>query len=523
LSPATAGAAAGGVPPGARRAAPLLALAAVLLGAGLLWVPKAEVVLMNDMLGYAAQGRSLLAGEGNVVRLGETSIPGYYPAGLPLGVAGALAVLGDDMRHAQVPVWVATLALLALVAWLAWRVGGPWAAPTAVLALLSSTALRHAATLTLSQVPTAALMLLCALLFLAPGARAPLFLAGLLASASLLLRYANASFPAALGLAGLLTCRGRDAPPWRTLLVLGAGLAAGGALVALHNAWAYGGALSTGYAAWGHQVEGQFSLRNILFPVMIGNRGDESLMLRSVFGLGELHGPALLLAAAWGLVVLWRAGGTARRLALLALVTVAAQDLFLACYAFRSESYLVPALPLMVVVAATGAVDLARRVAAGRGAPLAVAGAAIVLALGLRTGIAPRGPSEQEAIARHDSLARAGRELPADAALVTPSDFALVEPLVRTPGRRILYAGPFVSEVVEAAAMREVGGGPYWPSKVVPWIEKRLAEGRPVYVDQNPPPRGVAASHKKLRTDILQHYRLEAAGIEGLYLVQPRD
>lgn len=523
MSVALPRAAAAAAPPEAGRAASVLTLLGLLLGAWLLWVPLSEVVLMNDMLGYAAQGRSLLQGEGNVVVLGEARIPGYYPAGLPLIVAGAFAVLGDDLRHAQVVVWISLVLLLVLVALVAQRAAGRWAAPVAVLTLLASGALRQTATLTLSQVPTAALMLGSVLLFLAPGARLPLFVAGLLASASLVLRYANASFPAALGLAGLLTCRARSASPLRTLLVLGAGLFAGAGLVAAHNTWVYGAPSATGYVLWGHEVEGQFSLRNIFAPVMIGNRGDESLMLHSFFGLGDMYQPPVIAAAVWGGIVLIRAGGVRRMLGILSVTVVLAQDLFLACYAFRSELYLVPALPLVVVLAAAGVVDAASRLRAGWGGPLAVAAAALLLAVAVRGGVAPRDPSELEAIARHDSLARAGRQLPPDAALVTPSDFALVEPLVRTPGRRILYAGPFVSDVIEEAAMRELGGGKYWPNRVVPWIKERMKEGRPVYLDQNPPPRGLASSHKKLRADIVVDYALQKTEIEGLFLLQPKS
>ena len=503
----------------ARGGVVLLALA-LLLAAWLLHVPRGRVVLMNDMLGYSAQARSLLHGEGNVVPLDAQRIPGYYPAGLPLLVAGSMAVLGDDLRNGQPVVWASSLLLLGLVFLLGRRAGGDWVGLAAVLVILASAAFRGVAELTLSQVPTAAMMAWAALLFVSPRPDGrKLFLAGLLASASLLLRYANASFPAALGLAALLVAGRSPAALRRWVPAVAAGLVAGAGLVALHNAYYYGGPLATGYALWGHHVEGQFSPRNILFPVMIGNRGDESLMLRSLAGFGELQQVEVTLASLWGCWFLLRRaapGSPARRLGWLVLTTVACQDLFLACYAFRSESYLVPAQPLVAVVAAVGAADLLRR-AWPRSGGLLVALAAAALLGGSLADPGPPDEAERQAIERHDSLARAGLELPADAALVTPSDFALVEPLFRGPDRRILYVGPFVSEVIERAAAAEVGREKFRSFVVAPWVGDRLREGRPVYLDQNPPPRGVVPLHKEVRAAIVESFRLEATPIPGLF------
>ncbi|MBM3985173.1 MAG: hypothetical protein FJ296_05725, partial [Planctomycetes bacterium] len=161
-----------------------LTLAALALAAWLLWVPIPRVVLANDMLGYAAQGRALLAGDGNCVRLDQVLVPGYYPAGLPALVALSLALLGPDMRHAQVVVWVAALLLLVLVSALARRAVGTWAGLVAVLLVLASTQWRGAATAILSQVPTAAVILAATLLLTGRATRARAFGAGLLASGS---------------------------------------------------------------------------------------------------------------------------------------------------------------------------------------------------------------------------------------------------------------------------------------------------------------------------------------------------
>jgi hypothetical protein len=117
-------------------------------------------------------------------------------------------------------------------------------------------------------------------------------------------------------------------------------------------------------------------------------------------------------------------------------------------------------------------------------------------------------------------LQRAGRELEPDAALLTPSDCALVEPLVRTPGRRILYVGPFVSEVIEDAAMGELGGGKWNAHRALPWVSECLKQGRPVYLDQNPPPRGLTTQHKEVRQSLLENFSLEKTDIPNLYRIE---
>ncbi len=499
-----------------------LTLAALALAAWLLWVPLARVVLANDMLGYAAQGRSLLLGDGNDVRLDQALIPGYYPAGMPALVALAMALLGPDLRHAQVVVWAAALLLLALTAVVARRTAGPWAGLVALLLVLASTQWRVAATAILSQVPTAVVVLLSTLLLTGRATRARAFGAGLLASGSLILRFANVGFPVAVVLAGPLLARDRELPARRWLGALAAGLAAGGALVALHNTWFHGGPLATGYSSYEHDVAQNFALSNILHPWSEGLQELGSVILRSLAGFGDLYPVPVALAAAWGLVVLLRAGGEPRRVALLALLAVAAQDLILAAYPFRSELYLVPAFPLQALVAAAGLVDAAGRLWTRGGPLLATGAAAALLAFDLARPPAPVAPTLEEAVARHDMLERAGRELGPDFALLTPADFGLVEPLVRAPGRRILYAAPHVSALIAEAAMREAGGAPYSAGVAVEWAAARLAEGRDVYVDQLPPPRVLRPEHRELKEALRARFTFEPTSLPGLFRLRAR-
>src|SRR5262249_47568886 len=160
------------------------------------------------------------------------------------------------------------------------------------------------------------------------------------------------------------------------------------------------GPFATGYDAWGHYAEGHFALSNIWAPHMLGNRGDESTLLRSFFGLGELYAPPVLAAALWGAVVLLRAGGERPRLRPLGLVVTVVRELCVASLPFRSETYLVPMLPFVVLLGAGGVVDAADRLRASRGGVIAAAGAILLLGFSLRGGVAPLGAAEEEAIAR---------------------------------------------------------------------------------------------------------------------------
>src|SRR6266850_259512 len=111
----------------------LLALAGVLLH-----LPIERVPLMRDMLGYSGQALSLLQGRGNTIGMGETNLPGVYPAGVPLLVAIPLKLLGPDLRHGSLAILgCALLALLCVYAAVR-RCDGVAAAVTALLLLLCS-------------------------------------------------------------------------------------------------------------------------------------------------------------------------------------------------------------------------------------------------------------------------------------------------------------------------------------------------------------------------------------------------
>jgi 4-amino-4-deoxy-L-arabinose transferase-like glycosyltransferase len=521
----------------ARRLILLLLLA---LAAGLLYVPTAKVPLFYDILGYTAQAQSLLAGEGNTVRVGEAALPGYYPAGLPLLVAVPYALLGPDMRHGVLTVLAFALLAVAAVFLLGGRFGGVWAGAAAVLFMLSSPMFRQMSGYIMTQVPTGALIVVAVLLFVRERSTTAVFLAGLLAVASLLLRFANVTFPVALGCAALLTLfervparpgapgasgasgatGGRRVIAWRPLLALGAGFAVGGLLVLIHNAWAYGDPLSTGYAVWSHDLEHRFSLRNILAPQGAPNRPDERWVLGKAFlGLSPVQSVPLVGCALVGLLACVRAAPrevAARRLAAAVVCTLGLQYLFLAMYSFRSDNYVLPGMPLTAVLAGLGLVSLLRSRAAL--APL-LAGALLAFSLAAAD---PPPPSEAQAILHHDSLAAADGLLEADAAVITAADPGLAEPLLRRErSRRVLYVGPFVSPLVERAALAELGADALHAAAVVDWALRQSAAGRALYLDQNPPPRGITGDHVKLRKGLHARFVFEETAARNVFRLVP--
>jgi len=505
-----------------RRSGALVLVLLLALGAALLAVPRERVPLFYDILGYTSQARSLLEGRGNTIRVGDTDIPGYYPAGLPALLVPPMLLLGPDMRHGAWTVLVFALAGVAAVFVAGRRLGGTLAAGLAGgLFLLSSPMFRRLSGYIMTQVPTGAVIVIAALLFVRRDRSWPLFLAGLLAVLSLLLRYANLTFPAAMVATELLTGRGRPAGRARSLLVLGAGMAVGGLALAAHNAWAYGSPLQTGYAVWSHDLENRFSWRNLLAPEGAPQRPDEHwVLVKALAGWSELQSPLLTLAALAGVVVLWRSGRAepeARPFAVLAVLTVGVQSLFLALYSFRSDNYLLPAVPITAVLAGIGAA----RVAGARFAPLAplVAGAALALSLARQPG-----PSltEAEAIERHDSLAAVAAIMEDDAVLITTADPGLAEPLVRGPGSRraVVYLGPFVGPVQARAAEQELGNQAPTGPHVLDYALVRAAAGRPLYLDQNPPPRGLTGDHVAVRKGLHSRFDFEPTGARNVVRLQ---
>jgi 4-amino-4-deoxy-L-arabinose transferase-like glycosyltransferase len=506
-----------------------LLLAAALLLAGLvLFVPTPRVPLYYDMLAYSAQSLSLVTGHGNTVSVARSDVPGIYPAGVPALGAAAMLVLGPDLRHAQAAIFVCALGTLAAVFALGRRTAGTAAGLAALLLLLSCTAFRSSAQLTLSQVPSALAVALAAWWWV--RARGPWLLAaaGLLAGLSLLLRYANVWFPAVLVLAQLVGGGRRETPRLTGLLAVLGGLLLAAGVVVLHGAVIYGSPLGTGYPLWGFDAAGQFSLANVLGQADPRAPGAEGswVLLRAFVGLGEVQSVGVVLLALAGLVALRRRAPqdpAAGRLALVIVLGVAAQYLFLAGYAFRSESYLVPTLPLMALAGGVGATWLVTERLGARRAALAPVLAGAVLLADFARPSAPDAAADL-AVARHDSLVRADAVLESDAVLLTTSDPPLVEPLLGgTAGRTFVYLAPYVSPPVEHAGLGALQSERCSPVAVVACAQRHVQAGRAVYLDQNPPPRGLAPLHTRLRDKLLENFRLAPTAAPNVFRLRPRE
>jgi hypothetical protein len=515
----------------------LLLLAVLVASALLLHVPRPRVPLVYDMVGYAAQAHALLAGHGNTIAMGEEHLPGIYPVGVPALAALAMALLGPDLRNGLWAVLACALLVLPCVHACVRRAGLPaLAGATAALFVLSSPLFRTTSGYLMSQVPTALAVALVLRLFLARASAAALFGAGLLAMLSLLLRYANISFPVALAGAELLCGGARGRPRAWSLGWLGAGLVAGALVVLAHNALLYGGPLTTGYGLWGWNVEGQFGWRHVLGSSALSAPSAPSvhgewILGSALLGLSELQSVPMVAAALLGLLFCWRDGrGSASRAAVpqarllggLAACTIGASFALLAGYSFRSESYLVPTVPAFAALAGYGLWRALETAAGPRAARLSPVLAAGLLAVSVLREPPPKGDITQS-VERFASLERAGRELPPDAALITTADPGLVEPLFRRPARDVLYLGPFVSPLVEERALRELGADSQQPRHVVAWALERLRAGRAVYLDQNPPPRGLLSAHVAVRTALRASFALAPTDVASIFRLSRID
>jgi hypothetical protein len=308
---------------------------------------------------------------------------------------------------------------------------------------------------------------------------------------------------------------------WRPLLALGAGLAAGSLLVLAHNAWAYGDPFSTGYALWSHDLEHRFSLRNVFWPEGAPNRPGESWVLAKAFlGLSPVQSVPLTLCAVAGLVGLARErrrDPAARRLLAATVCTLGLQYLFLAMYSFRSDNYVLPGMPLTAAVAGVGLVRLQR----ARAAFLAPLQAGALLGWELAHADAPP-PTELLAIEQNDSLVAADRLLEQDAVVITTADPGLAEPLLRRDrSRRLLYVGPFVSPLIEQAALAELGADALDATTIVTWALRQSAAGHRVYLDQNPPPRGITPEHVLLRKGLHARFVFEPTAAKNVFRLEP--
>jgi hypothetical protein len=485
----------------------------------LLHVPTERVPLYYDMLGYTSQASSLLAGEGNTITVGDEQLPGIYPAGLPALLTVPMRVLGPDVRHGLWVILGAALLAISLVFSIARRFGGTAAGLIAAMLLLSSAMYREFSGSIMTQVPAGTVGLLVVWLWLRRGSATATFLAGLVAVLSLLLRFANLPLPLALLLAECLAGGLHSRARRRSLKLLVAGMGAGALVLLAHNAWAFGHPFTSGYALWNLDVQ-RFSLGNLFAPEGAPLRQESWVLLRAFTGLSALQSVPFVLLSWFGLRVCWRDGKrdeSLRRLVVVSVTVIGIQYAFLAAFYYRSESYLLTSLPLAAVLAGVG---LARVLSERRTLWAAVCVAGL---LGFGVARTPEPEKAAASVQRQAGLIAASAALEADSVLITTGDPGLIEPFFRAQGQRsVLYLGPHVSPLIARAVEAELGGDPSSVERIVDYALERARAGRPVYLDQNPPPRTLHPFHVEALKALRSTFRLDPAGADNYFRLVPR-
>jgi hypothetical protein len=287
-------------------------------------------------------------------RAPDASAPAY-PLGLPLIMAAAATIGGQDAPFAVAPL----MGLILLGA--AWLVARAWYADPFVALLGVALLAAHPLVFTyaiqpMSDVPAAA----CLTLAVAALARERFLLAGAGAGAALLIRPALAPAAAVFVLIPFIT-RGREG--WRASLVAAGPIVCAAAAHALLQNYLYGSVLASGYGS----VGGLFGLDRI------------AVNLRSYTYWAPLSiGLPLLGAAAVGLIVSPRAP---RAVVMLMSAAVLVPHLPYRTYDhWETLRFLLPALVLLTITAGSGLAAIARRVAGSRTGPVVAAAVAMAIA-----------------------------------------------------------------------------------------------------------------------------------------------
>lgn len=326
---------------------------------------------LPDAPDYAYGALALLHGRYTVSWDGPARTPRYSP-GFPLLLIPAVALGG-----VAAAVWVAWLALLGLAAAtaaLAWRGGGCWAAPLAVVLLVGATPLRLAGVV-MSDLPSAALIVAELLLLTASGRPLAITAAGAVAGLLIWIRPANAVLVLA-GCAALLAL-----PRWRrTVPIYLAAVVPFVAALALWQWRIYGTPLQTGYQATGATFDGSHHLAALFdwraafqLPPNISDLRFGGAKLPNalayplaLLGVGGYFFslPGLGLVGLCGLLRLARQRGTTGALCRYALAVMALVLAVYLAYPFQEARFLLAPAALLALGAARQLATVARWLAA---------------------------------------------------------------------------------------------------------------------------------------------------------------
>lgn len=475
----------------ATAAAAVATLAAIAVGAWLRWTPPAAVADLRprpDALEYEDAARNLLRGEGYSMVVDGRRYPPRYPAGFPLLLVPALAVGGDVPGVGVVVVQAAAAGGIAATALLAAGAGGPASGVAAAWLLALAPLHVRWSRAVMSDVPaaTAATLLALGLLRALARPRSGLVWLALGVGAGFA---ATIRAPLALLVPPAVLCLPRGGR-LRPILALGAGGVLGmapGALLAMASG---GTALGAGYGVW---VRGAFFGVEYLFgpPKGGGTAGNLPFYLRLLAGGGTLYARPVALLALAGIFVGLRRGGPARRLVVVAVGFTAALLAVHAAFFWQWDRFLLPALPLVLAVAA---------LPLGDGPPAWMRAGALALvvvagALDVRTPHAYDPPDRPLGDAA--ALTALAAWLPPDAAVIGGVHASLFDRILRRDADRVLVPVGLDEHRFAVAWLKPPSAGPArddgrWlraampdplhPAAALDGIERLLAEGRPVFV-----------------------------------------
>jgi len=76
---------------------------------------------------------------------------------------------------------------------------------------------------------------------------------------------------------------------------------------------------------------------------------------------------------------------------------------------------------------------------------------------------------------------------------------------------------------VEQAGLAALQSERCSPMAVLACAQRHLQSGRAVYLDQNPPPRGLAPLHERLRDKLVKNFRLAPTAAPNVFRLRPRE
>ena len=486
-----------------------LVLVAVAIAAHLRFVDPSEVADLKprpDALEYEEAARSIVRGDGYWLGIGEAKYPPRYPPGMSLLVAASSPAFGVARGAGVRTVLACALLTVLVAAALAWRLGGGW--PAAAAALLLAIAPLHVvwSKHVMSDVPSALLVTIVAAWLVVDAARARSTLRTLARAAlvglSVGVRTANVALLPALAVAELWCAAGRRASPGATGrrrarvatgLALAAGFAVGLAPLLLYNGVRFGAPWRSGYDLW-HGAE--FDLGHALRSPLATGSGNLRFYATALAGLGDLYAWPLALGVVLGALVLWRGRPAGRALLAFVALLVAALLAIYVPFFWQDTRFLLPALPLLLVVAAQGTAASSPRLVRGLTWACIVATAAIAWRAPERYAL------PYDARAETDHLRAIAGVIEPDAVLVMRTGVFPFADVVRTPGTDRLWVPvgrcPHLRMIerygIVAAddaplpswLLLDVVEAPFDGAQAAARLEEVVRTGRPVYFATSP-------------------------------------